>query len=506
MFSQFACGLKRYWFVALPAIMLNVGITLDHVIARNNENVIRVRVKELALEAWEATNLQDDAPLSETLQAHWITANQDGNLEGRISAIEPSPSSTVPIEKLDVALLKKGEKISKATTDNDGKFTLKNVEPGVYTLIAAGQNGFLAYGVHVLPKIQAFDALEKNSDVDSKILKQAYYVSHFNVPQDSVVVDNLQIDAAAVPPEFSTLQRISQNYLPSAAALSTARDQDDAKAIGKATKIRSGFKHPLSADGSFEGRIQPIASNGGKAAKLSEMNIFLIQDDIEAARVNVEENGKFKVEDVDPGVYSLVAAGKDGFAALSVELEAADQSTTSTTEKAKAHYVSTHAPVSTVVESLGIAIVTDPDDVQTIKQEIDRIFKERQQNKFIMQGDQGQFPPGDIAQFPPGVPGGISGGSGFPSGGGGSGPVYGGFGGGGSGGGVFTGNRGGLGGLIALSLGITALATNDSGENPPSMSPVFPEPPPSSSNPPIENLPPAGPPADNPLDPTQNVN
>ena len=33
------------------------------------------------------------------------------DLDGRISAIEPSQSSTVPIERLDVALMKKGEKV-----------------------------------------------------------------------------------------------------------------------------------------------------------------------------------------------------------------------------------------------------------------------------------------------------------------------------------------------------------------------------------------------------------
>ena len=107
------------------------------------------------------------------------------------------------------------------------------------------------------------------------------------------------------------------------------------------------------------------------------MNIFLIQDDLEVARVAVEENGKFKVEDVDEGVYAVVAAGKDGFAALSVELvqrkKADGQSRVS---KGGYHYVS-HVANENRATSLGIAIVTDPDDLKTIRNEVTRVSNMR---------------------------------------------------------------------------------------------------------------------------------
>ena len=152
MIKKFSRGFKRYWFVAVPAILFNVVITLDHVNAKNNETEFRIRIKEVAKEALEAAKQQDQSPLGETLQSHWITTDDDDNLTCRISAIEPNPSITVPIEKLDVTLLRKGQKIRQASTDSDGQFTLEDVEPGVYTLVAAGNNGFLAYGVYVLPK------------------------------------------------------------------------------------------------------------------------------------------------------------------------------------------------------------------------------------------------------------------------------------------------------------------------------------------------------------------
>jgi hypothetical protein len=385
---------KRYWFIAVPVIMLNIGVTLDHVIAKNNERVFRVSVKKVALESFESTLLQDDDPLNETLRAHWITTNKEGNLDGRISAIEPNEAVTVPIEQLDVALLKDGEKVSKSTTDDDGKFVLKDVEPGVYTLLASGRNGFLAYGVQVLPKLEEFDILEKDGDTQFKPgeLKRAYYVSHFNVPQDAVIADELQIDAAAVPPEFSTLKRISQNYLPSASALAIDRDEDDTKATEKASNIKGGFKYALSDSGGFHGRIQPIATSDGKPGKLSEMNVFLIQDDIEAARVAVEENGKFEIENVEPGVYSIVAAGKDGFAALSLELvekagDAGDKQG-STTGNKKAYYVSHRISAQAPLETMTIACATGTANLRTVFEEVERSDRERQE--FLALRNRGQ--------------------------------------------------------------------------------------------------------------------
>ena len=513
--SGLSRAMKRYWFVAVPAIMLNIGLTLDNVIATNNENAFRVSIKSTALEALAASKAQDEEPLSDTLRAHWITTNDEGNLTGRISAIEPSQSVTVPIEQLNVSLLKKGEKIRTSTTDDDGKFLLEDVQPGVYTLVASGQNGFLAYGVNVLPKLELFDALEKNTQLDPRE-KKAFYVSHFKLPQDAVIAEELQIDAAAVPPEFSTLQRISRNYLPSATALNIGRDLNDAKAISKATDIKGGFKYPLTDDGKLEGRIQPIATDDGKPAKLSDMNIFLIQDDVEAARVTVEENGKFEIEDIEPGVYSLIAAGEDGFAALSLELVKAEDKVGSRSGGTKAHYVSTGAVKNRKGPGLGIAIVSDPEDILACKREAQNAFDLRQQlnnapgNQFANQPQVNQFanpgqmgPGGNIMQAPTGIvqsgfpvgsmpPPSYVGGSyssGFPGGGfqGGGGGGFGGpsFGGGatpqpnfggsrGFGAGAPRGNAGTIASLALLAVGISNIASNGdevgSGEPPQAIS------------------------------------
>ena len=393
-------GWMKYWFVAVPAIVINVVFLLDQVIGEHRTKAYTIVLKA---ETFADLTAQDDESQTETLRAHWVTTNDEGNLEGRISAIEAEQSSAVPIERLKVTLLQKGETIRKGTTIEDGQFVLKDVDPGVYTLVASGKNGFLAYGVHVLPKLAEFDAFDDarikplsprnkfdnannllGKSAKSTLAKRNFYVSHVSRFSKVNLEDELQIDAAAIPPDFNTLKAISENYMPAAIAAGTDKTTDDLKAIKKATDIRDDFQFTLTDDGSFSGRIQPIATEAGDPAKLSEMNIFLIQDDIEVARVSVEENGKFEIESVEPGVYSIVAAGKDGFAALSLELiePTEDEDLGDASPNRMSHYVSTGAVKTETVETktiktkkkvpFFIAIVTDPDDLKFIQTEVRR--------------------------------------------------------------------------------------------------------------------------------------
>ncbi len=401
--GNLATAISRYWFIVIPAILLNGVLAIDHVLAKHYDETFRVTLNNVELRAKQK---QQADVLSETLRSHWIATNDDGNITGRISALAPDQSAAIPIARLDVTLLKKGEKIRFSATDDQGRFELEDVEPGVYTLVAAGQNGFLAYGVQVLPQLEEFDVLELDAQVDPASAKRRYYVSHFGIPEGVEIQEELQIDAAAVPPEFETLERISQNFLPSATALSVGRDVDDLKAIDKATNIQGGFQFPLDEAGNFNGRIQPIATERGEPAKLTEMNIFLIEDDLEVARVPVEENGDFKIEDVSPGVYSLVAAGKDGFAALSFELVTPDPETSEVPpeedvgvrgSQRKTRLVSYDLkPARKAPVKMGIAIVTDPRDIQAIKQQIERISQLRNDlfNRLVNQSQlPGSFTP-----------------------------------------------------------------------------------------------------------------
>jgi len=447
---------QRTRFVApksLPWLVLTVAVlmfSVDFLTAAQQRRMLEVTVTRHIMAA-----LQQDAdkPIDRSLRAHWITPDADGNIDGRISSLDAETAEASPIGFLTVTLMEKGRQISKAKTDEEGRFALKEVEPGVYTLLAFGKSGFLAYGVHVLPRLEELDLDEElNAEPDgvegidldvrnsldrtplSVKQRQAMYVSHFNLPVNAVVAEELKIDAAAVPPEFTALRKISQNYLSASSSFSILADKDDLKGIAKASLTSGGFQFSLSPDGHFHGRLQPIATEGGRPTKLSDMNLFLIQDDVEILRVAAEENGDFLMNDVEPGVYSLIAAGEDGFAALSLELVAAEEDEGGDANAGNnrrdeidsniVRRVSTAAgklaprqegQPAVNVPALGIAIVTDQEDIKMITKTVERVFRANLvQNRPPIRGFNG----GNIGGFNPGgfAPGGFSPGGFSPSG------------------------------------------------------------------------------------------
>ena len=395
-------ALKKYMLIILPAVVLNSALMLDHVIAKNTEHAFSARMTEII-------NAQDDEPLRKTIRSHWVKPNDDGSIDGRISAIDLD--ETVPIENLKVSLVKSGNKEYEGVTDAEGRFRMENVDAGVYTLIAAGKNGFMAYGVQILPKVDPgnsiFDGLDTR--LERKEAVRAYYVSHYGLPKNAMIQDGFQIDAAAVPPEFSTLEEITKSYVPDSGTMIGV----DIKGIGKATEVSGGYKHTLTADGSFKGRIQPIATDGGRQSTLTGMNIFLIQDDVRKGRVPVEDNGDFEIKDVKPGIYAIVAAGKDGFAALSMELVAGepDSDVQGALGKNGFQYVSTRK--QDPIPPIGIAIVTDPADLQVVQAEVQNVVQLQQQFQQPFDPNAGDMAFNDSPMFDASAP--ISS-SGFPAG------------------------------------------------------------------------------------------
>ena len=444
---------KRLAWVVL--ILTPLLFSVDFLTAAQQQRLLEVTLTRHIMAA-----LQQDAdkPIDRSLRAHWITPDADGNIEGRISDLDTETAEASPIGFLTVTLMQKGREVNKSKTDRDGRFILEEVKAGVYTLLAFGETGFLAYGVHVLPRLEELDLeddvldsdegeleldegeLELDEGVDLNVRnsdrtplsvkqRQAWYVSHFDLPVDAVIAEELQIDAAAVPPEFSSLEKISRNYLSASSAFSILADKGDLKGIGKANLTSGGFQFPLSPAGHFNGRLQPIATEDGRPAKLSDMNLFLIQDDVEILRVAAEENGDFRMEDIEPGVYSLIAAGEDGFAALSLELVTADEEDEENAGPRQPNEpdANTFRRVSTAgakpaprqenqpqvnVPALGIAIVTDKEDLKMINKTVKRIFDLRlarnglAQNRPPIRGFNG----GNLGGFAPGgfAPGGFA--------------------------------------------------------------------------------------------------
>jgi hypothetical protein len=80
---------------------------------------------------------------------HELSLGVDGNLPGNLRVFDES-GRMVPA-RVKLYFLQSGKVISQATPNDDGDFQVVGLKSGTYSLVAAGQSGFAAMGIRVLP-------------------------------------------------------------------------------------------------------------------------------------------------------------------------------------------------------------------------------------------------------------------------------------------------------------------------------------------------------------------
>ena len=401
-----------------------------------------VRVELAELNQDQETDPPDFSQSQQIKRTFYVDPDPDGNVRGRISAIELAGVSPVE-QELKVVLLQRGQEIKTASTDARGQFTFENVPTGdtgeTYTFVAFRRNrAFLAYAIHVRPpRVIPFDPAgarntprqnnsyhyvsfsavtqadaglqdESDSPVESDLPVETDVqesdlpvesgvqesdlpvesdvpivtdVQESEIPAESVLQDetilldgtglqdeeDLQIEAAAIPPTFLELERIIEGYLPSDIDLANTV-ADSSAPVESDHEAEGSFEYALNEDGSFSGRVL-LPSGGNDGRDLSQLNVFLLQDDKVVGQDDVGENGEFDIAGVSEGVYGLVAAGQDGFAALPVRLTAAVNAQSNKQDTADEHYVSLTAE-KRQDPMFSVAIITDPCDLCYCRQVI----------------------------------------------------------------------------------------------------------------------------------------
>ena len=325
---------------------------------------------------------QDKQELKRTF---YVEPDENNNIAGRV---EIEGGKLNENSELEVLLLQNGDKV-KETRTSTGEFQFKDFttqQTGqTYTLIAKGTNGFLAYALHVRAKL---GVPERNKEQNTLMgpASQAQYVSLVDPQDQNRIVDNnleapsvpadtfkkdFQIDAAAIPPTFKELERIINNQHSFVSGIEGVGYARDPKQEG--LKISGGFEFNLDEDGNFTGQVI-VPSDEETPRDLSELNVFLIQNDSEYAQDDVENNGDFQFRNVAPGVYGLIASGKDGFAAVSIRLiggkeKAKDKVGLKDADK-QANYVTVHNESLPAINLLTIPLITNPSDVKYVRNAI----------------------------------------------------------------------------------------------------------------------------------------
>jgi hypothetical protein len=88
-------------------------------------------------------------PTSDPLKArrksydtHQVMMDSEGNVKGQLAR----PLTSVDMSSMTVYVLKDGNEVSRSKVSSDGKFSLRNLSVGCYGLIAAGDQGIVAFG------------------------------------------------------------------------------------------------------------------------------------------------------------------------------------------------------------------------------------------------------------------------------------------------------------------------------------------------------------------------
>jgi hypothetical protein len=123
-------------------------------------------IAEGAAVAEPVTQLADAAPsvpdtYVELIQGYGFEIDAQGMVHGRVVRGAPASDPWIPLGGLNVYFVHAGQIVSQSQTDGDGRFQIAELNPGVYSLVVAGRDAFLALAVDVHPAVAGADDAPK---------------------------------------------------------------------------------------------------------------------------------------------------------------------------------------------------------------------------------------------------------------------------------------------------------------------------------------------------------
>lgn len=243
--------------------------------------------------------------LDETIRSNWVMLGPNGKLSGQVLSFDGTEFCGE--DGFVVHLVSKGQTVGSARTDEQGRFEMNGIEPGTYTLSGLSFHNFIAFGFNAIgyqegaTKLQGTlqcIAIPRFGKLLGDLVKQ-------NAPKvDFRVFGTYKLgEGEDDPPRLYGLEGI-------------AVQQPDAIPSTSMQAHRVG----ITPDGRFLGRIHQINNLNGRPVEVLDTSIYLIRENVILARAKTDYYGVFEFKNMRPGFYGIVAAGKDGFAAIGVEV------------------------------------------------------------------------------------------------------------------------------------------------------------------------------------------
>lgn len=201
--------------------------------------------------------------------------DQKGNLNGQVAAGDAVAGQA------QVFLMQNKRMIQKVSTNEAGEFTLIDVDPGRYSIVAAGNNHMGAQGIMV-------DRI--GSDATNDFFTLAMIKTEYKGVQELVA---------------NTLPKQITNQIPGSVMQQVSVSRAE---IQVATDVRI-------VNGKLRGQVVSLFNE----ANVEDVQVHLLQNNQPVAQVETDALGTFTVSDAEPGYYDLVATGRAGFAAMRIK-------------------------------------------------------------------------------------------------------------------------------------------------------------------------------------------
>ncbi len=373
---------------------------------------------------------------------HHIRLDANGGFTGRISGLTRPDGNLAPASGAKVRIVRDGNLVTSAMTNEDGTFTFTGLTEGVSAIIATGPDTLMLFAVRLV---------RENAAVAD--------ATPVSLEASEAEVVELEMNSAAVSgSDIAVARRLIFERLPEHdRRFQDATNQKEETAYpmgqGEPSTQLSHHQIQLRPDGSLVGEVNLLDTRTGRHREILDLTIHFVRDGEHVGSTSVQPSGEFIMPGLTPGVYSIVTNGSDGILALGVDL------------------------IGAFAGPLGDGKYKLTSIAQGLDLTVAPVNAENFNEGNASDVTDGELDPSSNSDDlpPPIVGGGIPGGGGFgpiggPGGGGFAGGPGGGFGGGtGGGGGGFGGGGGGLGALLGAGVGAGlgyALADDNSTASP----------------------------------------
>lgn len=199
-----------------------------------------------------------------------------GALKGQVRSINESPLTVFVVENNEVV----------ATTEAtpEGSFSITGIQPGRYSIVAAGQQEFAAQGLIVKPA--------ETSEIDQVLELTTISTSYSGI-----------------------LDLIKERFIQQISSKLTGQ-QGSQSSMLVSQKLQSGKKVRIINQG-LRGTIE--TSSTQVSEQNSNIQIHLFQNSRPIAHVIADSVGYFVIPDVTAGIYDLVAVSQQGLVATRIE-------------------------------------------------------------------------------------------------------------------------------------------------------------------------------------------